>query len=266
MYGLGQPLDNIVLKTERAKKHVLDLETVFEGFLKTKPNAFAFKTDENTGDRTYYVTRVAPIPIEFSLLVGDALNNIRTALDHLTYQLVIIGGGSNEIRSKANFPIGNSLSDYIARRTKMVPGLREDAVKAIDALQPYMGGTGEYFCHLARLNNFDKHRLLVPVWGCISGHTALRSDREFLAKFYRKDASDFSAAMMVDKRTFPKKAGDIILTVPKEDVQENIQFLFNIMFAEPEIAKGNPIIETLHEMTKIVRGLIFDFDRLGLFR
>jgi hypothetical protein len=266
MYGLGQPLDNLILKTERAKKHVLDLEAEFERFMQTKPNTFAFKTDANTSDRIYYVTKVTPVPVEFSLLIGDALNNIRSALDHLAYQLVSVGGGTGEILRQAKFPIGNSPSDYIAQKSGIVPGLRQDAIKAIDAIEPYETGVGGYLCHLAALNNFDKHRLLVPVWGCISGHTAFPSEKEFLAKFYRKDASHFSSAMMVNKRAFPTKAGDVILTVPKADVEENMQFLFNITFGKPEIAKGNPVIETLHEMTKMVRNIIFDFDKYGCFR
>jgi hypothetical protein len=268
MYGLGQPLDNLGLKTERAKKHILDLETAIDRFMDTKPYAVGFNTDSETGNRVYHVTKITPVPAEFSLPIGDALNNLRSALDHLTYQLVSIGGGSKKLLGKANFPIGNSILDYRANMTGIIPGLRQDAIKALDALQPYIGGKGEYFVHPSRLNNFDKHRLLVPAWSYFSGHTMFASDREWIAKFYGKTPAELGSAFSAsrNKAPFPLKAGDVILTVPKVDIQENMQFIFKIAFGEPKIAKGNPVVDTLHEMTKMVRKLIFDFDRFGLFR
>lgn len=45
-----------------------------------------------------------------------------------------------------------------------------------------------------------------------------------------------------------------------------MQFRLNIAFAEPKIVCGNPVVETLHEMTKMIRHMIFEFDKWGLFR
>ncbi len=66
-------------------------------------------------------------------------------------------------------------------------------------------------------------------------------------------------------RIFPVKEGHRLFTVPESEVDENMKFLLNIAFAEPEIVRGNPVIETLHEMTNLVRYVIFEFDRNGLF-
>jgi hypothetical protein len=67
-------------------------------------------------------------------------------------------------------------------------------------------------------------------------------------------------------RIFPLKLGDRVLTASESDIDETMSFLVGIAFVEPEIVKGNPVIDTLHEMTKLVRATIFDFDRQGLFR
>ena len=37
MYGLGEPLDSLVLKVERAKKHILELEAEYDSFRKDRP-------------------------------------------------------------------------------------------------------------------------------------------------------------------------------------------------------------------------------------
>jgi hypothetical protein len=68
------------------------------------------------------------------------------------------------------------------------------------------------------------------------------------------------------KKLIPAGIGDTLLTVPEAEVEGDMKFLINIPFAEPEICKGNPVIETLHELTKIICHLVFNFDRRGLFR
>ena len=93
----------------------------------------------------------------------------------------------------------------------------------------------------------------------------LPSQREWVAAFERKEPSEFRRSFMA-RRIFPLKVGDVLLTVPESEVEENMQFILNIAFAEPEIVKGNPVIETLHEMRKSIHHLIFEFERWGLFR
>ena len=88
-----------------------------------------------------------------------------------------------------------------------------------------------------------------------------------LAKFHGGSPSDYANFLMAPPaRVFPLKAGDALLTVPKSEVEDDMKFLLRIAFAEPEIVKGNPIIDTLHDMTTRVRHVIFDFDRKGLLQ
>lgn len=266
MFALGKPLDDLLLKIERAKKHILDLEAERDSFFQTKPYRFRFESNPQTRERTYYLAEAKPIPRHFSLIIGDAINNLRSALDHVAYHLVCVGTGNVKSFPDAKFPIGGSSTEYRSQRDRAVKGMRQDAIEAIDALEPYKGGTGEYFWHLARLNNHDKHRLLVTAWSSFEGHSAFRSDREFLAKFHGGEAESYVGAFMAPTiRIFPLKAGDKLFTVPESEVDENMNFLLSIAFAEPEIVKGNPVLETLHEMTNLVRKVIFEFDRAGLF-
>jgi hypothetical protein len=265
MYGLGDPLDSLLIKVERAKKHVLDLESERDAFFQTKPYSFAHSTNPITGDRTYYLKTVESIPKVFSVILGDALNNLRCALDHLVHHLACVGAGATKACAETKFPIGNSDSHYNSQKRSALKGLRPDGIKAIDALEPYIGGSGEALVRLARLNNFDKHRLLLTAWSCFDGHKALPRDRAMLAKFHGGEPSQYANSFVAPPtRVFPLEAGDTLLVIPKEEVEEGMTFLLGIAFAEPEIARGIPVIETLHDMVLRVRHIIFEFDKKHL--
>jgi hypothetical protein len=268
MYGLGEPLDSLVLKVERAKKHILELEAEYDSFRKDRPYRIDFKTDPETRARIYYLADAKPIPKSFSTILGDALNNLRSCLDHAVYSMVQVGQPNLVKPSDIYFPIvSGTAAEYNARFKRTKAGLRQDAINAIDAVAPYMGGAGEYYCHLAQLNNVDKHRLLLTIWGSFEGHTMLPSQRIWVAEFYEKEPSDFRHSLMAkNPRVQPLKVGDELLTVAERDVEDDMQFLINIAFAEPAVVRGNPVIETLHEMAKMVHHQIFEFDRAGLFR
>jgi hypothetical protein len=268
MYGLGEPLDSLVLKVERAKKHILELEAEYDSFRKDRPYRIDFKTDPETHSRIYYLADAKPIPKSFSPILGDALNNLRSCLDHAVYAMVQVGQPNVIKPSDIYFPIvSGSAAEYNSRFKRTKAGLRQDAINAIDAVAPYMGGAGEYYCHLAQLNNVDKHRLLLTIWGSFEGHTMLPSQRQWVADFHGKDPSEFRHSLIAkNPRIHPLQIGDELLTVAEAEVEANMQFLINIAFAEPDIVRGDPVIETLHEMKKIIHHQIFDFDRAGLFR
>src|SRR5256885_2012251 len=135
MYGLGEPLDRLISKVERAKKHILDLEAEKDRFFQTKPYSFRFEINPQTGERDYYIANAKPIPREFSLIIGDALNNLRSALDHTAYHLVCVGERAVKSFPDAKFPTGGSASEYMAQRNRAVKGMRQDAIKAIDAIE-----------------------------------------------------------------------------------------------------------------------------------
>lgn len=60
--------------------------------------------------------------------------------------------------------------------------------------------------------------------------------------------------------------GDTILAVPKDQIRDEMRFLVRLGFGEPEIAKGTPVIDTLHYMRDTIHAIIFRFERNGLLR
>src|SRR5918995_3001656 len=88
-------LAGVRLKIERARKHIRDLETETSAYLNSSPHPYQLRAEDDpaTGDEVYRVRVLFPIPESIPLIVGDAVHNLRSALDHLAWQLVESGGG-----------------------------------------------------------------------------------------------------------------------------------------------------------------------------
>src|SRR5262245_3548615 len=80
---------------------------------------------------------------DFALIAGDAIHNLRTALDHLAFQLVMIGptAVTNKDLTKSAFPIlkekPNQAFATLDSVKDKVKGMHPDAIKAIEALEPW---------------------------------------------------------------------------------------------------------------------------------
>ena len=121
-----------------------------------------------------------------SALFGQGITSIRSAWDHLAWQLVLLDGG--QPNRFTQFPLHDSeFTDTGARRSlKIEPGIRRDDIKeAIAEVQPYKSGPpwspGGQMGVVNELARIDKHRLLVAIatmldidsvfWGLPEGHT-----------------------------------------------------------------------------------------------
>lgn len=264
-------LPQLLLKVERAKKHWLALEAAWSDFFNEKAYTIGIRDDIDKAVRVFYLASAKDIPYEIPIIVGDVIQNLRSALDHLAYQLVIVGTNSAGPHPDASFPAAEDAKKYKAMRDgKKTKGMREAAKDAIDAIEPYGGGKGAALWHLQCLNNIDKHRLLLTVWANLSGHSVLPSQRKELEKHYTSShpggtVPNLKGAFIPPKiKTFPLKAGDELLTVPTSELEEKMEFLVCIAFGEPKIVEGESVIDKLRDLELLTRHIIFDFDRRGL--
>src|SRR5487761_562821 len=151
-------------KIERGSKHVLDLERTIKEFLNSKPFTIETTRHPTTRRLIYYVTDVQPVPRDSALIAGDALQNFRSALDHLAFELHLKGSNREQsVDRRIYFPIAESaekLRDGLRRQVGAAP---QEAVDAIIALEPYRGGKGHQLWMLNELNVIDKHRTLMTV-------------------------------------------------------------------------------------------------------
>jgi len=152
----------IKTKIERALVHIGELKSECSRFVESSPYLVQVRRAPLTRRPIYYVASVQHTPHQIALIAGDVLQNLRSALDHLAYQLVVVGKNSPGPFSHVYFPIADNAEKYLAERNRKVAGMREYAIAAIDAVKPYQGGN-DLLWRLHRLNNIDKHRLLIAV-------------------------------------------------------------------------------------------------------
>ena len=97
-------------------------------------------------------------PLRLSILVGEVLFNLRSALDQLIWALAVIGTGPGE---RNQFPIFDTPEKFKEFRERYLHGVRSEHRAAIEAYQPYKGMLdGHYLRALASLNDIDKHRVV----------------------------------------------------------------------------------------------------------
>jgi hypothetical protein len=78
------------------------------------------------------------MPPIWSAISGDAIQNLRSALDHLAYCLFIASRASRSTSGRRiYFPIFESASQYAAHRGEKLNGVRLAATKLIDAIEPF---------------------------------------------------------------------------------------------------------------------------------
>jgi hypothetical protein len=91
------------------------------------------------------------------ILIGEAVYNLRAALDYLAHELALHDSGTVQ---KTQFPIKDKPSDFWKKdgTAATLPGINAVHLAAFEALQPYKGC--DWTLTLRNLSNPDKHREL----------------------------------------------------------------------------------------------------------
>ena len=187
MPTVQERLLHVELKVNRAKEHVAELQREIERFFAANPYAVATKRDPKTRQLIYYVSGVKPTPQCLPLIVGDIIQNLMSALDHLAYQLICSDTADKPPRPrKIYFPIFDSVTEYEAGKQSKILGAAQDTVNAIDAIKPYKGGN-DLLWMLHALNNIEKHRLLLTVGSYAGGVDFARHGFKNLAALIAND-------------------------------------------------------------------------------
>ena len=260
-------IELISVKVDRAKEHLETISADVRTYLDSKPYAVVAKRAPDTRRMVYFVGSVRAAPLRIPAILGDTIHNLRSALDHLAYQLVWVGSGKKP-SSHVYFPIADDRTKYIEQRRRQLKGATSDAIATLDGLMPYRGGNDSLWC-LNKLNNIDKHRVL------LTAGSAFQSIN-LGAYMFRRMQTSLSSSLMADKfteepaldlfyrvadRMFPLKAGDeLFIDAPDAELDEKLEFRFAVAFGERDIAYGEPIIETLASYVQLVEDILLKFE------
>jgi hypothetical protein len=205
--------DDINLKIERADKHLRDFRAAIVEFRKANPYGFRIERDPQTREPFYYVVEIQDIPVEISLIAGDVLQNLRSALDYLACALV--GRNGKKPTKETSFPIFDDAAKYQSGYARKINGMGKYAINDITAIKPYKGGDDTLW-RLHRLNNVDKHRLLFTAEANVrsmnTGQPSQRPAKTLSFNPAEWELSDFLGKDWVEipNAPFPLKVGHVI--------------------------------------------------------
>jgi hypothetical protein len=121
----------LTAKLERAKEHIFNLRTFWGDFVNNDTYPIRFDETPDGFYRMYYLENVAAIPADVPTIAGDAIQNLRSSLDHLAYRLVCVGTKSAGPFSRVYFPIGQTPKEFKTRIRAIQKCLTPNAEKAL---------------------------------------------------------------------------------------------------------------------------------------
>ncbi|MFZ0913519.1 MAG: hypothetical protein WBQ76_10090 [Candidatus Korobacteraceae bacterium] len=158
-------LTGVNAKVSRAKEHTQSVKDEVAAWMNTRPCSL---TPKANADFTRWaliisVPKTADL-VRWTLIVGDTINNLRSALDHLIYAIAVHESGSNPPpdEKRLAFPICDTPGEF-KDAAKRIKSLTPDVRAVVESVQPYNRTHPMLPALLAILrdfNNTDKHKLL----------------------------------------------------------------------------------------------------------
>jgi hypothetical protein len=152
-------LQSVRHKIHRAKQHFDALGAEYKRFVETNPGKMVELPETDAGNVTIGIV-FDPVPIHFTMIFGDCLQNLRSSLDYLVRELVL--AANNQPNDHEMFPIcGKPKSFKSAIERGQIEGVPTDAVTEIESLQPYRLGPDwekDILWVVDNLTNVNKHR------------------------------------------------------------------------------------------------------------
>lgn len=248
-------------KLGRAKWHHAELGAALASFFATTPYKVSARRNDE-GKLVYYLNEVTEVPVELSLTAGDVIQNLRSALDHLAYELWVKEANGQGKSERVYFPIDKDQASYNKSKADKTQGISRQSLAIIDSLSPYQGGNDTLW-RIHTLNNRDKHRLLVTVGSSFQsmdlGAYMMANMRKMpgLPEEMRSNMPDLSLFLKPADNLFPLKAGEELFIGGVDDEENpNMQFRFNVLLHEPGVVDGEPVAEVLSSM-------IAEVERIG---
>jgi len=155
----------LIARLNRARTHYLDFAELWAAYLEGRPHSTAREILAD-GTVTIRLDRVAPIPAELNILLGEFLYEMRAALDNCLYAAAVIASGQNPPpgAERLEWPIRTDQTQWKsqANRYKHLPA---KLTEALEAIQPYNAEFPAWNCLaiLHELARFDRHRRPWPL-------------------------------------------------------------------------------------------------------
>lgn len=269
-YSPYHPLYGCRLKLLRAEEHFQNLQNSMHEFYEREPYTLV---QEHNLEQDQHILRLKvreDPPPAWSPIIGDIVHNMRSALDHLVWQLVVKNGEEPTVTNQ--FPI--FLLDPFAPEAHLTKRSRDKAINGwkrntrgmhlqdIELLkdhQPYLTSDNPESnpLHLLReLSNWDKHRTLHFASSSLVGPL-----------FYLQPESRRSAIrplnvkperhLLLDGEEVARY--EIVSYGPNAHASVHAKIMSDIVFGRGSPCEGRWLAKTLHEIGYCVSKVVLEF-------
>lgn len=170
----AHPLDDAYARWSRAWSQLEELDKEARVWVLANRYRFPLEYDRQLKKRVIVARSPDPqhpigrVPLEIGVIAGDAVNNLRSALNYVVWRLALARG---ETHDRLQFPVvhdfGTKKYDVPARdrfaevaQRYRLDLIGEENLAFIERMQPYQGPRWAPLAFLADLNDLDKHRVL----------------------------------------------------------------------------------------------------------
>lgn len=157
------------MKLIRAQEHLGTLNAEFASYTESEPYRIVRELDDEDNPTlvTIRLNQWTAPTARWSVMIGDVLHNLRSALDHLAWQLVKINDGApgrgTQFPIYADRILVKPDGTEVVRDITIAGGITPEAAALLESLQPYNrveDPTLDPLFILNKLSNQDKHRTL----------------------------------------------------------------------------------------------------------
>lgn len=160
------PLDGAFRRIDRAKERLDEFLALQASYRLDQSHVVTI----HTHPELRYIPSIEPAGPPISLLVGivvgEAIYNLRAALDYLIFELAAFDSGSE--KPQTQFPIEDSKEFFARRRPSLLNGVSNQHATVIEWKQPY--NRVMWTQTLRDISNPDKHRKLTSTRSNPSGN------------------------------------------------------------------------------------------------
>jgi hypothetical protein len=149
-------------KIDRAGELITTVHGEIAVYHESDPYTFREETLSDPPRMVLYVESLREPPLRLGVLMGDFVHNLRSALDHLVWQLALTNAA--EPSTRLQFPIYvKSPKDWASIAADRLKDVPPAAVEIIERLQPYHmeNPTHAATAVIQALSNEDKHRVIL---------------------------------------------------------------------------------------------------------
>ena len=266
---MPHPLDDSREKLARARAQLQELTQTVEAFLGRDPYELVHRDDPQTGERVVSVrVKEEPPSGRIAAIIGDIGHNLRSALDYVAHQFVLVNGQTPTHATE--FPIFAQAAQYTADTRRKTRGMSAQAIALIRSLQPFAWQTPldrHPLWILHELNNADKHRELSVVGNALQSQNVTITSNVQVAVRPAAPISLGAPPPIIPIQDGTELMRIAIVAGPPGGgaALTNAQFGFGISFRSPPIVRGKPVVALMNDLVDFVDTLLSSDEIRALF-